>query len=275
MHRSLLAGLVFTILSCTASGQAPFSDTSSIAPLPDNGFLRSPAATSLLPPPGIAADIQSATPAPVQPPSASLPPRPDPQAKQTKRILDIIPNFHAVSANTKLPPLSAKSKFLLATKDSFDYSAFIFAGLLAGGSMMENSYPEFHEGAEAYGRYYWHTFTDQAVGNYFTEGIVPSLTHEDPRFYTLGSGNFFRRAGYAASRLFITRTDSNGRSFNFSEIVGNGAASGVADLYYPSQERTWTKTGQRWILQLGFDGVFNIFEEFWPDIRHDLFRQSN
>ncbi len=48
----------------------------------------------------------------------------------------------------------------------------------------------------------------------------------------------------------------------------------MADLYYPSQERTWTKTGQRWILQLGFDGVFNIFEEFWPDIRRDLFRQG-
>jgi len=273
MSRSLVVMLALAISGSVACGQVPGPDPAPIAPLPENASLRVSAATSLLPAPDSEIDIQSSS----STQSSATPgnPSPGPHAKQTKRILNIIPNFQAVSANTKLPPLSAKSKFILATKDSFDYSAFIFAGILAGGSMMENSYPEFHEGAAAYGRYYWHTFTDQAVGNYFTEAIVPSLTHEDPRFYTLGSGGFFRRAGYAASRLFITRTDSNGRSFNFSEIIGNGAASGVADLYYPSQERTWTKTGQRWVLQIGFDGVFNIFEEFWPDIRHDLFRQAN
>ena len=49
-------------------------------------------------------------------------------------------------------------------------------------------YPEFHQGAAGDGRYYWHSFVDQTVGNYFTEAIVPTLTHEDPRYYTLGHG---------------------------------------------------------------------------------------
>jgi hypothetical protein len=194
--------------------------------------------------------------------------------KQPKRILWVIPNYRAVSADTHLPPLSLKNKFWLATQDSFDYSSFIFAGMLAGVGQAQNSYPEFRQGAAGYGRYYWHSFADQAVGNYFTEAIVPAITREDPRYYTLGHGGFFPRTGYAITRLLVTRTDSGGRTFNFSEIVGNGAGAGVSNLYYPSRYSTWTKTGQKWLTQCALDGVFNVFKEFWPNISHSVLRQK-
>jgi hypothetical protein len=114
-----------------------------------------------------------------------------------------------VSADTQLPPLSLREKFWLASEDSFDYSSFITTAMLAGVSRAENSYPEFGHHTAAYGRYYWHALADQAVGNYMTEAIVPAVTHEDPRYYTLGHGGFFKRTGYAVSRLLITRTDLN------------------------------------------------------------------
>jgi hypothetical protein len=207
-------------------------------------------------------------------PSSVKPTPSDIGLKQPKRILWVIPNYRAVSADTHLPPLSLKHKFWLATQDSFDYSAFIFAGMLAGVGQAQNSYPEFRQGAVGYGRYYWHSFADQAVGNYFTEAIVPAVTREDPRYYTLGHGGFFPRTGYAISRLLVTRTDSGGRTINFSEIVGNGAGAGVSDLYYPSRYRTWTKTGQKWLTQIALDGVFNVFKEFWPNISHSVLRQK-
>ena len=206
-------------------------------------------------------------------PQTSADPTPSKDAsegKQTKRILWIIPNYRAVSANTKLPPLSPKGKFWLATQDSVDYSSFIVPGMVAGISQAKQSTPEF--GENAYVKYYWHSFADQAVGNYLTEAIVPTVTRQDPRYYTLGHGGFFRRTGYALSRLLITRTDSGGSSFNFSEIVGNGAGAGISNLYYPQQERTWTKTGQKWLLQVGIDGIFNMGKEFWPDINRIVFR---
>ena len=193
------------------------------------------------------------------------------EVKQSKRILWIFPNYRAVSADTQLPPLSLKDKFWLATQDSFDYSSFVSAGLFAGISQANKSYPEFGQGAEGYGRYYWHALTDQAVGNYMTEAILPVVTHEDPRYYTLGHGGFFKRTGYAVSRLLITRTDAGGRTFNFSEIVGNGVGAGISDAYYPSRERTWTKTYQKWTTQIALDGVFNIVKEFWPNINHSIF----
>lgn len=191
--------------------------------------------------------------------------------KQSKRILGIFPNYRAVSANTQLPPLSLRDKFWLATQDSFDYSSFVSAALISGVSQANNSYPEFGHGAKAFGRYYWHGVADQAVGNYMTEAIVPTLTHEDPRYYTLGHGGIFKRTGYAVSRLLVTRTDSGHPTFNFSEIIGNGAGAGISDTYYPGRERTWTKTGQKWLTQIGLDGAFNILKEFWPDIDHAIF----
>jgi hypothetical protein len=197
------------------------------------------------------------------------------EGKQTKRILGVIPNFRSVSVDAKLPPLSPGNKFKLMLQDSFDYSSFIYVGILAGVGQAQNSYPAFHDGAAAYGRYYWHSFADNVGGNLMTEAVVPTLTREDPRYYTLGRGGFVRRTGYSISRLFITRTDSNGRSPNLSEIVGNGAAAGIANFYYPSQDRTWTKTGQRWLTQIGLDGASNLIKEYWPFLNSKLFRRKH
>jgi hypothetical protein len=195
----------------------------------------------------------------------------DQYGKQPKRILGIIPNYRAVSANTHLPPQSFKNNLWLATQDTFDYSDFIFVGGLAGIAMAGKSQPSFGQGAEGFGKYYWHIFVDGAIENYMTEAIVPAATKEDPRYYTMGKGGFVKRTGYAVSRLLITRTNSGGSTFNLSEIVGAGAAAGIGNAYYPAQSNPWVKTYQRWGTQVGLDGVFNVLKEFWPDINHAVF----
>jgi hypothetical protein len=197
------------------------------------------------------------------------------QGKQTKRILGIIPNFRSVSADQKLPPQSVKEKLTTTLQDSFDYSAFIFVGVQAGANMASNSYPEFHQGAAGYARYYWHTFADQADENMFVEFILPATLHQDSRYYTLGHGGVLKRGVYSFSRVLITRQDSGRETFNASEIVGAGAAAGISDLYYPSGERDWTKTGQRWLTNVILDGATFTFKEFWPDINDHLFHQRD
>jgi hypothetical protein len=191
--------------------------------------------------------------------------------KQPKRILGIIPNYRAVSANTHLPPLNFKGELWLATQDTFDYSNFIFVGALAGINMASRSQPSFGQGAEGFGKYYWHDFVDGGIENYMAEAIVPAATREDPRYYTMGKGGFVKRTGYAVSRLFITRTNSGGSTFNLAEIVGSGAAAGIGNTYYPAQANPWVKTYQRWGTQVGLDGIFNALKEFWPDIDQAVF----
>jgi len=231
------------------------------------------------------AQTQPQTTNPVTGPSVPTPSKPSStptssqtdslEGKQTKRILGIVPNFRAVSVNTKLPPETRKEKFKESSEDAFDYSDFIFVGILSGVNLAEKSYPEFHSGVAGYGRYYWHSLADQVDEDYQVEFIFPAALHQDSRYYTLGHGGFPKRVFYAFSRIAVTRTDHGNETFNASEVVGAGAAAGISNLYYPSQERTWTKTGQRWVLNVGLDGATFAFKEFWPDLNSRFFHQKN
>ena len=197
----------------------------------------------------------------------------DAEAQQSKRMFYVIPNFAAVNAHTELPPLSTREKFVLATHDSLiDYSSFVWTGILAGQALALNSDPELGHGAAGYGRYYWRTFADGVSGTFFTEAIVPAITHEDPRYFTMGEGGFFRRTGYAISRTFVTKTDSGGTSFNWSEVVGNGLEAGLSNAYYPPQEQGLTQTARNFGTQMESAVLNHFFQEFWPDIRRKVFR---
>jgi hypothetical protein len=191
--------------------------------------------------------------------------------QQTKRILGIVPNFRSVSADTKLPPMSPKEKFIIAGKDTFDYSSFLIAGIQAGISMNGESYPEFHQGLKGYGRYYWHTLADTVDENFMVGGLGPIVFKQDNRFYTLGHGGFRKRSIYAVTRVLISRKDDGDATFNFAEIIGSGAAAGASTLYYPTRYRTWTKVGQKWLTSDLIDGFNFFYKEFWPDVNKRIF----
>ena len=227
------------------------------------------------------------TPAQATPPQtapAPLPQAPGPVAgtgtsatpsdeEQTKRILGVLPNFRSISAGANVPKATAKDKFITATEDNFDYTSLFFAGLIASSSFLGKSTPEFHQGAAGYARYYWHTAADQAVENYFVEFIVPEMTHEDPRYFTLGKqgGGFWKRTGYSLSRVVVTRTDKGSSTFNISEIGGSAAAVSASIFYYPTKEQTVEKGLRNWGLDVTYDAVAFLFHEFWPDIRQAIF----
>jgi hypothetical protein len=198
----------------------------------------------------------------------------DQDGQQTKRILGIIPNFRAISSGEHLPAQSASEKFKTATEDSFDYSSIFIPAMLAVYSEETSATPEFGTGAVGYGRYFWHAAVDQTSENYMVEFVVPVITHEDTRYYTLGHGSFFKRTSYALSRAVITRSDSGNDTFNFSEVVGAGASSGLSSLYYPSRERSLSNTGTEWGLDIAIDAASFVAKEFWPDINRHIFRQG-
>ena len=197
----------------------------------------------------------------------------DQEGKQTKRMIYVVPNFAAVSAYKQLPPLSVGGKFHLATQDSFDYSSFVWTGILAAQAYGLDSYPEFGRGFEAYGRYYWRGFLDGVSGTYFTEAIVPVITHQDPRYYTMESGGFGRRLVYALERVVVTKKDSGGETFNWSEVGGNALEAGLANAYYPEQERGARKTAENFATQIESAALNNIAKEFWPDFRRKVLRR--
>jgi len=111
--------------------------------------------------------------------------------------------------------------------------------------------------------------------NLWVEFIFPATLRQDSRYYTLGRDGIAKRLAYSFSRVAITRTDSGGETFNASEILGAGAAAGISGLYYPSQERTFTKMYQLWIANVAIDGGTFIFKEFWPNINNKFFHQND
>ena len=194
---------------------------------------------------------------------------------QTKRILGVVPNFRSVSTDEKLPPLTVKEKFMTATQDSFDYSSVFIPLALAGYGLGTNSYPEFGDGADAYGKYLWHAALDQTVENYMVEFVVPTIARQDNRYYTLGSGGFFKRTGYALSRAVITRSDAGNEVFNVSEVGGAAASAGIATTYYPSRERSVGTFATAWSVDVGIDAASFVVKEFWPDINKKLFERKS
>ena len=294
--RFLIRSFIFAVGLCLGvfvSGQAqttaPGADSILLAPLPPGESTSDTVTVAALtavapateegtlpnaPSPTGQQQVASAAPAPSGGGVASTQ---DPlaQGRQTKRILFVVPNFRAVSADQQLPPQSVKEKLKTSLEDSFDYSSFIFVGAQAGIGQATNSYPYFGQGMRGYGRYYWHTLADAINENTWVEFIIPSMLHQDTRYYTLGKGETGKRAAYAVTRVFITRTDDGNRAFNFSEVLGAGTFAGIANLYYPSQERTLVKTYQRWVTNLAIDGGVFVFKEIWPDINNSFFHQKD
>jgi hypothetical protein len=261
--------LSFTIQSQTPDQPATVAGLTSTAPAstPDSALPNDPE---------VDAQQQAQAGSGATSPAAKTNPQTNPlaQGRQTKRILYVVPNFRSVSADEHLPPQTVKEKFKTAMLDSVDYSSFIFVAGQAGVAMATDSYREFGQGAKGYGRYYWHTLADTINENTWVEFILPSALHQDTRYYTLGKGALVKRVGYAFSRVAITRTDSGHEAINYSEVIGAGAASGAANLYYPGPERTLTKTYQRWITYLAIDGGVFVFKEIWPDINNAIFHQK-
>ncbi len=203
------------------------------------------------------------------------PPAADAVQPKNDRIFGVLPNYRTVeNPNIRMAPLTAKGKFKLAVEDSFDPYAYVIAGAFAGLGQTKDDPKSW--GEESWGPYikrYAASFADQTIENIVTEAVVPSLLREDPRYFRLGTGGFFKRTGYAVSRIWVTQTDAGHRTFNFSEIMGAGVSAGISNIYYPREDRTMSANLSRWGVMVGEDTFFNLLKEYWPDIRLKLFKR--
>lgn len=191
------------------------------------------------------------------------------------RLFWTLPNFLTVDNEGKYPPLSAKQKFAVVARSSFDYVEYPWYAFLAGISQAENSEPGYGQGAEGYGKRFGAAFADGTIENFMTSAVVPSLLRQDPRYYQLGRGGFWHRTEYAVSRLIITRGDSGTREFNFSEIFGAATSSAISTYsYHPSSDRNLSNVASVWGTQIGYDGLTFVVKEFWPDIKRKLSKKK-
>ena len=204
------------------------------------------------------------------------------------RLFFALPNFLTVENAGNAPPLTAGQKFKVVARGTFDPVQIVWYAALSGIGQAENSEPGFGQGWEAYGKRYGAYAADGTIENFFVGAIMPSILHQDPRFFPKAEGSFFSRAEYAVSRIVITRSDSGHRQFNFSEVFGAAFASAISTYSYhphpgytPGQtapyiasDRTLRNTASVWGSQMGYDTITIVIKEFWPLIRGKIKKQQ-
>lgn len=194
------------------------------------------------------------------------------QEEIDRRAFGVLPNYRTADGSLPFSPIGAKYKMTIAVKDSFDGPLYITGAVFATIYHLENQNPSFGQGIKGYSHRYITAFGDQAIGNMMTEGVMPSLLHQDPRYFRRGSGSTKSRLGYALTRIFVCKNDKGSWTLNSSELLGNAVGAAISNAYYPDT-RTAHDNAEKFLIQLGTDALSQVLKEFWPDVKRKWFNK--
>jgi hypothetical protein len=193
--------------------------------------------------------------------------------EESQRVLGVIPQF-GVTSRQNASPLTARGKFHLFLKSAFDPATVGIVGVQAGLSQADNSFPDYGQGAQGYGKRFGAALADEVSAGFFSNFAYPTLFKHDPRYFRLGSGSVKRRIVYGIKQEFVCHTDRGGRSFNYSNVLGAVSGGGLSNLYYPQSDRGFGLTMSRAGIALLYGTAGGLFDEFWPDISRKLFHKN-
>ncbi len=183
--------------------------------------------------------------------------------EEKQRLLGIFPNFFA-SYEWRAAPLSSRQKFGLAWKNARDPGNLLLVGVVAGVQQAANSFPGYGQGAKGYGRRYGADLGNLVSGTFLGGAVLPSLFHQDPRYFYKGTGSTPSRVWYATTRAVVTRGD-NGRSQpNWSGMLGDMSAGALSNAYYAPEDRQGASlTIENGLLGIAGDAMNGVFQEFF------------
>lgn len=191
--------------------------------------------------------------------------------EEQQRVLGFIPDFYVVYDHDAAP-LTPKLKFELATKVMLDPITFAGTAFLAGANQVSD-YPDYPQGLKGYGQrfgaIYGNDLTDIMVGG----AILPSILHQDPRYFYQGTGTTKCRLLHAISSPLITHGDNGRLQPNYSSLGGYLASGAIANAYYPETNRGAGLVANTFAVDLSAN-VANavlqefIFRKFTPSMRN-------
>jgi hypothetical protein len=185
--------------------------------------------------------------------------------QEHQRVLGIVPAFN-ISYRSDAVSLTRMQKMSLALHSSLDPVTFAGAFLVAGYHELKDDNTGFGWGAEGYGKRAGAAYLDSINGTMIGNGILPSLLHQDPRYFRLGHGTFTHRLLYSLATNVVCKHDNTGKwEPNYSNVLGNIASGGISNLYYPSSDSGIGQTFTNGFIVTAEGGFGSIFQEFWPD----------
>jgi hypothetical protein len=182
-------------------------------------------------------------------------------AAEKQRVLGIVPNFYS-SYIWNAAPMTPKLKFGLALRSTTDPVEFMIVGGLAGVEQWHNTFPGYGRGSEGYLKRYGAAYADVVVGRMIGSAVLPSLLHQDPRYFYKGTGSITSRALYAIKQTVICRGDDGRSEPNYSHVLGNFAAAGISNLYRAPGDRSASLTFRNGLIITGSNAIGNLVREF-------------
>lgn len=180
--------------------------------------------------------------------------------EEQQRIFGFIPNFYA-EYDPNAAPLTTKLKFQLAAKVSYDPVTLIGVGVFAAANQAGDrpNYPQGAKGyAERYGAVYADGVTDIMIGG----AVLPSLLHQDPRYYYQGTGTNKSRVFHALRSSFVCKGDNGQWQPNYSTVGGDLASAALSNAYYPSSNRGVGLFLSNFFVDTGQRAAANLAQEF-------------
>ena len=184
--------------------------------------------------------------------------------EEHQRLLGVLPTFNVVLGGAA-PPLTPRQKYSLFFRTVTEPALFVVTGLDAGIEQAEDQFPAYHYGFTGYLKRYAASYADSFDGNLFGNAILPSLLHQDPRYFRLGHGTFSHRLGYALASTVRSKGDNGHWQFATSNIAGNLIGGAISNAYYPQENRGLGLTFQRGFIVTAEGSIGGLLDEFYPD----------
>ncbi len=196
--------------------------------------------------------------------------------REPQRILGFMPNFRTVSGGAKPPPPGWKYNFIVATHQATDYSSFIFLGLTSLTAEGLNMHAALGKGVDGFYAYSWRGFLDKTDNTYLSAGLLPSLLHEDTRFYALGNGHGVAlRVLYVISRQAVAKTYGGRQTPNAAGLGGKVLTQVVSRYYYPPSATSFDVLATKFGYSVMRDVIFSSIREFYPDLAAHFVRKHH
>ena len=183
------------------------------------------------------------------------------KAEEQQRVLGFIPNMYVVY-EPHPEPLTTRMKFHMAYKDLTHPVFSVRTAAWAGVQQARNNPDEWRQGAEGYSKRLGAGFVDGVTGSLISNAILPSLLHQDPRYFYQGSGTKKSRAFHAMLAPFACKGDNGAWQPNYSQWGGSLIGYSIATAYYPSSDRTAGHVFQTFGIDMGLHVVGSLAQEF-------------
>jgi len=196
------------------------------------------------------------------------------ELQQPKRILGFMPNFRSVSSGSKPHPPGWKYNFIVATRQSTDYSSFVFLGVTSLTAEGMDMHPSLGKGIGGAWAYSWRGFLDKSDNTYLSAWLLSSALHEDTRFYALGTGHSIpMRELYVISRQGVARTYGGRQTPNVAGLGAKVLTQIVSRTYYPSSATTFPVLATKFAYSAMRDIAITSIREFYPDAAAHFIRK--